>query len=102
MNTRVHITCCPGCGRPVPRDDLDLPRIKRRIYDAVSRHPGISAEHLRRLIWADDPNGGPENFKLIHVHVHQLNRRLRPYGIEVRGSVSGGYHLRFHQQEKRK
>jgi hypothetical protein len=60
MNQSVHIECCPGCGRPMPWNDLVLPPIKRRIYDIVSRHDGISAEHLRELVWAEDPNGGPE------------------------------------------
>jgi hypothetical protein len=27
------------------------------------------------------------------VHVHQLNRLLRPHGIRVRGSASGGYRV---------
>jgi DNA-binding SARP family transcriptional activator len=77
----------------MPRDDLILPPIKRRIYDIVNRHHGISAERLRELVWIDDPSGGPEDRKTIHIHVHQLNRLLRPYGIEVRGSVSGGYRV---------
>jgi hypothetical protein len=95
MNTRMDITCCPGCGRPLPRDNLGLPHIKRRIYELVSRHPGISAEHLCELVWADDPSGGPESGrKAIHVHVNQLNRRLAVFGIAVRGSLTAGYQLR--------
>jgi hypothetical protein len=93
MNTRVDITCCPGCGRPLPHDGLVLPPVKRRIYDIVSRHPGISAERLRELVWIDDPAGGPEDRKVLHVHVHQLNRRLAPFGIAVRGSLTAGYRL---------
>ena len=94
MNTRVNITCCPGCGRPMPRDDIALPPVKRRIYDIVSRHPGISADQLCELVWADDPGGGPESGrKVIHVHVNQLNHRLAPFGVVVRGSLAAGYQL---------
>jgi hypothetical protein len=94
MNTRVSITCCPGCGRPVPRGDLDLPHVKRRIFDLVNQRPGISAERLCELVWADDPSGGPESGrKAIHVHVNQLNRRLASFGIAVRGSLTAGYRL---------
>jgi hypothetical protein len=94
MNTRVNIIRCPGCGRPLPHDNLGLPPIKRRIHDIVGRHPGISAEHLCELVWADDPGGGPESGrKAIHVHVNQLNHRLAPFGIAVRGSLSAGYRL---------
>ena len=102
MNTRVHITCCPGCGRPMPRDDIVLPPIKRRIYDIVSRHHGISAERLRELVWIDDPSGGPEDPKVLHVHVCQLNRLLVPYGVEIRGSVSGGYRVQFRPPHRSK
>jgi DNA-binding SARP family transcriptional activator len=82
--------CCPSCGRPLPR----LPPIKRRIFDLVSRRPGISVDQLAGLVWADDPAGGPENArKNIHVQVNQLNHRLAPFGIAVRGSIAGGYRL---------
>ena len=70
-----------------------LPPIKQRIYDAVRRHPGITAEQLRCLVWADDPNGGPEDRKVLHVHISQLNDRLAARGIEVRAS-GGEYRVR--------
>jgi hypothetical protein len=50
----------------------------------VQRHPDISAGELRRLVWADDPNGGPEDRKCLHVHVSQLNHLLAVHGIMVR------------------
>jgi hypothetical protein len=70
-----------------------LPPIKQRILDAVRRRPGISSEMLREQVWWDDPAGGPENRKCLHVHVNQLNRQLAPFGIAVRGSRSGGYRV---------
>ncbi len=79
----------------MPRNDLVLPPIKQKIYSIVSWHHGISAEHLRELVWIDDPCGGPEDRKVLHVHVCQLNRLLAPYGIEVRGSISSGYRVQF-------
>jgi hypothetical protein len=94
MSQRMHIECCPTCGQPKLTGDLLLPHIKQRIYELVSQHPGISAEHLCELVWADDPSGGPESGrKTIHVHVNQLNRRLAPFGIAVRGSLTAGYRL---------
>jgi hypothetical protein len=82
---------CPVCGQPVlPADPIDLPPTKRRILEAVRRCPGISAENLRTLVWADDPNGGPEDRKVLHVHVVQLNKRLAKTGIAVRASKGAG------------
>ncbi len=83
---------CPCCGQPVI-PPVALPPIKQQILDVVRRRPGIDAEALRSLVWAHDPGGGPEDRKVIHVHIHQLNRLLSPHGIVVRGSRSGGYRI---------
>jgi hypothetical protein len=73
---------------PIP----DLPPTKARILEIVRRRPGISAESLRSLVW-NDPSGGPEDRKVLHVHVSQLNRLLAERGIVVR-SEGGGYRIR--------
>jgi hypothetical protein len=86
------MTTCPHCGQPIAPTGLRLPPIKSRIYEAVRRRPGISAEELRGLVW-NGPDGGPENIKCLHVHVHQLNNLLAPHGIMVR-SQGGGYQIR--------
>lgn len=83
---------CSCCGQIIPPKGLRLPRIKRAIYDAVQKRPGISAEALRSLIW-DGPDGGPECRHTIFVHVAQLNNLLRPHGLCVR-SEGGGYRFR--------
>jgi DNA-binding response OmpR family regulator len=82
---------CPCCGHSVI-PPVALPLIKQQILDVVRRRPGIDAEALRCLVWAHDPGGGPEDRKVIHVHIHQLNRLLSPHGIVVR-SRSGGYRI---------
>jgi hypothetical protein len=84
---------CLQCGQPLPPAGLRLPPIKQRIFEAVQRHPDISAERLRDLVWADDPSGGPEDRKVLHVHVNQLNHLLAPHGIMVRAQ-GGGYQIR--------
>jgi hypothetical protein len=81
---------CPTCGQPIVPGGLHLPPIKRRILETVQRRPGVSAAELREIIWADDLDGGPSNFKTIHVHIHQLNRLLAPYGVIVRAPFGAG------------
>jgi hypothetical protein len=83
---------CAHCGQPIPPTGLRLPPTKRRIYDAVQRRPDITAEGLRCVVWADDPSGGPEDRKVLHVHVSQLNQLLAPHGVMVR-SQGGGYRI---------
>ena len=80
---------CSHCGQPIPPTGLRLPPIKQRIYEVVQRHPDISAEELRGLVWANDPNG---DRKVLHVHVAQLNQLLAPLGLMVRSG--GGYRIR--------
>src|SRR5262249_29471168 len=92
VRTRSEPAACPRCGAPLIPPGLALPPIKKRILDAVRRQPGISAEELRCVAWAHDPAGGPENPKVLHVHVHQLNRLIAPLGVAVRGG-SNGYRL---------
>jgi hypothetical protein len=84
---------CASCGQVIPPTGLRLPKINQRIYDGIRRRPGITAAALRDLVWADDPNGGPEDRKVLHVHVNQLNSLLAPHGVYVR-SEGGGYVFR--------
>ena len=80
---------CEACGQPLaPASGLGLPRIKARILNTVRRHPGIDAETLRALVWFEDANGGPEDRKVLHVHIHQLNRQLAPHGLAVAATDS--------------
>jgi hypothetical protein len=85
---------CPCCGQPMVPTDLVLPPVKARILELVRRRPGIDAATLRALVWANDPTGGPEDRKVLHVHVHQLNDLLCVHGIQVRGSRTSGYRVR--------
>jgi hypothetical protein len=81
---------CPACGQPTVSPVM-LPPIKQGILEMMRCRPGIDSENLRALVWADDPEGGPESWQCLYVHVWQLNRLLSPHGIIVRGSRSCGY-----------
>src|SRR5262249_7305470 len=88
----MRAAVCPTCGRPIAPAEPALPPIKRRILAVVNKRPGITAEQLRGIVWAHDSAGGPETFKVIQVHIWQLNNLLAPLGIAVRGG-SNGYRL---------
>jgi hypothetical protein len=85
---------CPACQQVIAPSGLRLPPIKAKIYDAVRRRPGITAQELRDWVWSDDIDGGPLTAaKCLHVHVSQLNDLLRARGITVR-SEGGGYFVK--------
>jgi len=75
--------------------ELKLPPIEQRIYEIVQRCPNISAEEMRRRVWANDPNSGSEDEdrKVLHIHVAQLNQLLAAHGVMVR-SEAGQYCIR--------
>ena len=80
------------CGQPfVPA--VTLPPMKQKILDAVRCQPGIDAENLRVAVW-NGPDGGPGDRKVLHVHIHQLNQRLAPFGLRIFTSRTYGYRLR--------
>jgi len=86
---------CQTCHQPIAPAQLELPRIKQRILDAVRARPGISAERLRDLVWQDDASGGPLCHHTLYVHINQLNKLIARYGIAVRAprGGTGGYRL---------
>jgi DNA-binding response OmpR family regulator len=73
---------CETCGQPIP-PQLELTPIQTRIYETL-KTSHRTADQLREIVWADDPDGGPACLKTIHVHISHLNRRLRPYGFVIR------------------
>jgi hypothetical protein len=87
---------CPHCGQAIVPDSLPLTPIQRRIVDVVRRRGEVNAEDLRRAVWANDEDGGPENLKTLHVHIYLLNKKLRRYGLVVRANKGAGatYQLR--------
>jgi hypothetical protein len=79
---------CPTCERPlVPDPAWHLPPIQKRILTLMERHGEIHREVLWTAIYGSDPNGGPESRQTLDVHINQLNKNLRHYGIAIRQHV---------------
>ena len=92
---------CSHCGQPIPPTGLHLPPIKQRIYDAVQRCPDISAEELRCVVWADDPNGGPEFENVVSVHIKHMRPTLEREGVTISCARGPGATYRLEQPEMR-
>lgn len=85
---------CPTCNQPIVPNDLVLPRVKRKIFEAIKHRPGIDAETLRAVVW-NGADGGPENRATLHSHISQLNRKwLTPRGLIIKGHPTDGYRVR--------
>jgi hypothetical protein len=90
----IKIETCPTCNQVIVPTGIQLPRVKREIFEAIRRRPNVSAEALRQIIWGADPNGGPSSRTIVHTHVAQMNQLLRPHGLTVR-SEAGFYRIKM-------
>lgn len=90
---------CPCCGQPVadvPPEAVMPSPLRRRLVDLVRRRPGITVEALADALYADDPDGGPENGTLaVRSVIRHANATLRQHGWRIaRSRVWGaGYRL---------
>ena len=74
---------CPCCGLMIPPKLTVTGYVRRSILRLVSeRRDGITTHELRDLIYATDPNGGPQ-LKSVSANIWHLNKQLRPQGYEV-------------------
>ena len=79
--------CCSQCGQLLP-PAVVLPKLRQRIYDYVSCHPeGVTVDAISDHVYADDPNGGPENAAVCtRTQIYHINSQvLRPRGLQIKG-----------------
>lgn len=68
---------CPHCRRPFPPALVVHGPVRQRVVDLVAGRPdGITRQELIALVYAADPNGGPENENVISVTIKNANRDL--------------------------
>ncbi len=88
---------CPHCRRPFPPKLPVRGPIRQAIVNLVAARPhGISRRELLDLVYASDPNGGPNDENTISVTIRNANKELAGRGFRIapawRGR-GGRYHL---------
>ena len=86
--------CCPTCGRAYPPAvDVGGP-VRQRVFDYIAKHPeGVTRPQVLTHVYADDPNGGPNNENVVSVHVRNINKRLQGMRIKAAGGPGSTYKL---------
>lgn len=79
-----YLTCD---GQPVY-----LPRVEFLLISRLSRSVErvVTSEDLWRAAWRDDK---PLNCGSLHVYIHRLRNKLRPYNLKIDALVNVGYRL---------
>jgi hypothetical protein len=86
---------CKCCGQALPPAegfDFAMPKGMAELVSHVRRAGrwGITTDRLFGLLYAGDPNGGPDTgIKVLHVRVNQANRLLRQHGWQICGEHTG-------------
>lgn len=88
MTRRPHV--CSACGRPfLPRLVARGP-VRQRIVDAIANRPdGITRGELLDRVYADDPDGGPDNPNTVAVLIKHANVDLAPQGYRIEPTWRG-------------
>jgi hypothetical protein len=84
-----YCATCPTCGALVPKDDIALSLVgkQRRIFETIRRAgtAGIGADDIRRVVYVDDPDGGPSSPSVIAVTIRVINVKIQRFGLIIRG-----------------
>ncbi len=94
----MRCPCCDGTGT-VSADaepPVYLSKRQRRIWGIVRRFPGLQAQDLANMVYADDLDGGPLGAtETVRVHIRDINRRLAVVRQCISGQRNGhnGYRL---------
>ena len=82
--------------RKRPGYNPGLTPITCRILEVLIRRQSVSGEQLIDILYADDPDGGPENApKCLSVHIHRLRWCLRLQGITIKSFDFGNQQARL-------
>src|SRR6516225_1673600 len=81
---RTNSSVCPYCGQPLLHEPRVTGRERRRLVEILARRPhGMTRRELADWLYADDPNGGPENTFAVCQLVHQARLQLAAQGYTI-------------------
>ena len=93
---RTNSSVCPCCGQPLLPELHVTGRERRRLVDILARRPdGMTRRELADWLYADDPNGGPENTFAVCQLVHQARLQLTAQGYTIISDRGPGAHYRL-------
>jgi hypothetical protein len=93
---RTNSSVCPYCGQALLPELRVTGRERRRLVEILARRPeGMTRRELADWLYADDPNGGPENTLAVCQLVHQARLQLCEQGYTIISDRGPGAHYRL-------
>lgn len=90
---------CSQCHRPFPPPLVVRGPVRQAIVNLIASRPdGVTRAEIIDVVYADDPDGGPENPNTISVLVKFANWDLAPQGYRI--TSTGGPGSRYHLQRR--
>jgi len=87
---------CPHCGQPLAPAFKVTGRERKKLVEILTRHPhGLTRRELADRLYADDPDGGPEDTFAVCQLVHQARLQLLPQGYTIVSNRGPGAHYRL-------
>jgi len=80
--------CCPACGQVIIDSPNHLSPMQRRIFDLVKKLGQAHSEVLVERIW-NESNTPAWPKQTLHVHIHNVNRKLYHLGLAIRSTNRG-------------
>ena len=88
MSRRPYL--CPACHRPFPPRLAVHGPVRQRIVDLIANRPdGITRSEIIATVYADDPNGGPDNPNTICVLIKHADEELATQGWHIAPALLG-------------
>ena len=87
---------CPCCGAPLAEELGIKPSVRlgpnqQALFDLLRRHPqGITNEAIRERLFATNRKGDPYHGSIVAVMTHHVNRKIKPWGLAIRGTGGPG------------
>lgn len=82
--------CCPTCGQQLPPKLVVHGTVRQRIVDILAARPhGYTSTELMGLVYADDPDGGPDDSVALRVSIYNANKELAKHGYRIKATNPG-------------
>lgn len=84
------VEVCECCKRPLAPRIAVGGKVKQRVFDFIANNAGVTTRQVMDAVYADDPDGGPDDLKNIAVQVCFINKVIAKQGLKIKSTRGPG------------